>query len=78
MPTACSLPIVKYAIRIFFVDAVIIGFFIFVKTDVSPLVIALASVGMFGTTILPLLLVIFSGNVEFLLQGYKKLVGFRT
>ncbi|HOK81350.1 MAG TPA: lysylphosphatidylglycerol synthase transmembrane domain-containing protein [Clostridia bacterium] len=76
MPTACSLPIVKYAIRIFFVDAVIIGFFIFVKTDVSPLVIALASVGMFGTTILPLLLVIFSGNVEFLLKVTKKLVGF--
>lgn len=74
-PTACSLPIIKYAIRIFFFDAVVIILFASVKTDVSVLVKVLAAVGIFGSTILPLLLVIFSGNVPLFLKVTKWAVG---
>jgi uncharacterized protein (TIRG00374 family) len=75
-PTACSLPIVKYAIRIFFVDFVLLMLMIFVRTDVSALVIVFACVGVFVNTGLPLLLILFSRNVPFLLGVTKKLVGF--
>lgn len=75
-PTACSLPIVKYAIRVFFVDAVVITMFIFVKTEVSALLVVLACVGIFASTILPLLLILFSRNVPFLLRVTKSIVGF--
>lgn len=75
-PTACSLPIVKYAIRIFFVDVVVITMFVFVRVEVSTLLIVLACVGLFTSTILPLLLVLFSRNVPFLLRVTKGAVGF--
>lgn len=75
-PTACSLPIVKYAIRVFFVDAVVIVMFVLIKTNVSPLLIALACLGMFGSTLPPLLLILFSRNVPFLLKVTKSFVRF--
>lgn len=74
-PTACSLPIVKFAIRVFFINALAIVMFIFVKTEMSALVIVLACVGIFGSIILPLLLVLFSRNVPFLLRLTKGAVG---
>lgn len=75
-PTACSLPIVKFAIRIFFVDFVMFCLFIFVRADISALVAVFAGVGILVSTGLPLLLIIFSRNVPFLLKVTKKVVGF--
>lgn len=76
-PTACTLPIIKYAIRIFFMDALVIVLFSAVRVDVSPVIITGAAIGMVCSTLLPLLLVVFSGNVPFLLKvtrGFIKLM----
>lgn len=73
-PTACTLPIVKFAIRIFFVDAVILCLFIFVPMDISLFIRLMAYLGIFTSTILPLLLIIFSGKVDFMLKVTKKAV----
>lgn len=75
-PTACTLPIVKYAIRLFFVNALIIMFFIFAPVKISLAVQITAYFGMFATAFLPVLLIIFSRNVPLMLKITRGVVKF--
>ncbi len=73
-PTACSLPLIKYSIRVLFFDLIVILLFSFVKVEVSSIIVAGAIFGSITCTIIPLILLIFSGRVEIVLNATRKLV----
>ena len=74
-PTAFSLPVVKYAIRIFSINIFTVMIFIFVRVEVTTLIRVAAYIGLFNTMVIPLLLIIFSRNVPFMLKAAKWIVG---
>lgn len=74
-PTACTLPVIKYTIRIIWVNAFTALIFIFAPVNVSVLIRVGAYLGLFNTMFLPLLLIAFSGNVPFMLKMTRGVVG---
>jgi uncharacterized protein (TIRG00374 family) len=74
-PTACTLPIIKYAIRVFFINGFTLILFIVIPLEVSTIVKVGAYLGLFITPSLPVLLIIFSGKVPFMLKVTEKIVG---
>ncbi len=77
-PTACSLPLIKYSIRVLFFDLIVIILFSTVNVDVSGIILAGAIFSSITCTILPLILLIFSNRVDIVLKYTKKLVALGT
>jgi|AGTN01.1.fsa_nt_gi conserved hypothetical protein len=67
-PTACTLPVVKYAIRIFTINAFMLATMIILPMGKSLLIQIAAFINIFNTMILPLVLIIFSKNVPLMLK----------
>ncbi len=76
--TACSLPLIKYSIRVLFFDAIVLILFVFVRVDVPAVIIAGGILGSITCTTIPLILIIFSGRVEVVLNFTRKLVRLGT
>lgn len=74
--TSCSLPIIKYVIRLFTVDIVTIVIFAITGFGESLFVTIAAFAGMLVTAFLPLMLVVFSRYVDFVLRITEKFVAF--
>ena len=72
--TSCSLPIIKYVIRLFTADIVIIVIFAITGFGESLFVTITAFAGMVVMAFLPLMLVVFSRYVDFVLRITEKFV----
>ncbi|MDR2267632.1 MAG: flippase-like domain-containing protein [Christensenellaceae bacterium] len=74
VPTAVSLPVIKYTIRVFVINIVMLILFIVVPINASVYVKVGAFVGLVITPSLPLFLIIFSRNVPLMLKITGKVV----
>ncbi|MDR0696863.1 MAG: flippase-like domain-containing protein [Christensenellaceae bacterium] len=75
-PTAVSLPIIKYTIRVFFINIVTLILFLCFPADVPTIVKVGAYGGLVITPTLPILLIIFSKKVPFMLKVTSNVVKF--
>lgn len=72
--TACSTPLIKYSIRIFTVNTIILFIFIFSKVQVPTFMKFFAYFGLLFSSILPIILLVFSKNVPALMRITEKIV----